>query len=95
MGSRTLRISSASCRALEKSAAKQKTGVAHKVNATPAELQTRAILGDLHEGMTAIGSPPAAYGESPRWLVQQLLTRSPPFTTGLAHPITARFSLEG
>lgn len=34
--------------------------------------------------MTALGSPPAAYGESPQWLVQLLLTRSPPFTTGFA-----------
>ena len=53
------------------------------------------FLGDLHEGMTAIGSPPATYGEAPQWLVQQLLTRSPPFATGSAHPKTTRFSLEG
>jgi hypothetical protein len=32
--------------------------------------------------MTAFSSPPAAYGESPQWLVQEILTRSPPFTTG-------------
>ena len=49
---------------------------------------TRAMLGDLHEGMTATGSPPAAYGEAPQWLVQQLLTRSPPFTSGFTHSLT-------
>ena len=45
--------------------------------------------------MTAKGSPPAAYGESPQWLVQQLLTRSPPFTNGFASTINHRISLEG
>lgn len=44
------------------------------------------FFGDLHEGMTAFGSPPAAYGESPQWLVQLILTRSPPFKTGFAYP---------
>ncbi len=51
--------------------------------------------GDLHEGMTAFSSPPATYGESPQWLVQLLLTRSPPFATGSARPKPPKISQEG
>jgi hypothetical protein len=49
--------------------ANKKTGVDNKVKSTPAVVNARArYLGDLHEGMTAIGSPPAAYGDAPQWL---------------------------
>lgn len=42
----------------------KKAGVDHKVESTPA-ISILVLFGDLHEGMTASGSPPAAMGKHP------------------------------